>query len=422
MADGTYDITDDLKITPSGQYLLRYRHEEGKDFVAGGITNYFRHRARLGMEAMYANRFGVFLQLQDVRTFGEESHTLFDYNADGFDLHQAYLRVLPIEQIEMRLGRQEVAYENHRLIGTVGWLEQARSFDALRGIIKPDEMVAIDLFYARTGEDHALTLLPDGSRAHMDDKDVIATNVHVSPMKELEVGFTFMVDIDANDAVQKRKYTAGGIVTGKTDIGLSYGAEGYYQFGRADNDPAAGRGVTYSAWLVAARAQMDIKVPTKPFVGAFGDFLSGDSDTADDTFRTFDVPYATNHKFYGEMDFFLNSVAHTQQRGLADLGGVVGFKPFDGAVAKVTYHHFKGMAGRDGEIDADGNDTELDTFGNEVDLKLAYSPWKPLTFDWMYGFFVPGDIKRCMPGATGACTTPATKTEHFIYSTVSAKF
>ncbi|MBW2453180.1 MAG: alginate export family protein, partial [Deltaproteobacteria bacterium] len=339
-----------------------------------------------------------------------------------FDLHQAYVRVLPIDQIEMRLGRQEIFFENHRLIGTVGWLEQARSFDALRGIIKPDEMISIDVFYARTGEDHAMTLLADGSRAHIDDKDVIAANVHLAPMKELEAGLTFMVDIDANDVVQKRKYTAGGIVTGKTDIGLSYGAEGYYQFGGADNDPAAGRDVTYSAWLVAARAQMDIDVTTKPFVGAFGDFLSGDSDPVDGTFRTFDVPYATNHKFYGEMDFFLNSVAHTGQRGLADLGGVVGFKPIEGGVAKITYHHFKAMAGRNGEVDASGGETELDTFGNEVDLKLSYSPWKPLTFDWMYGFFVPGDIKRCMPGATGACTTPETKAEHFVYSTVSAKF
>ncbi len=40
----------------------------------------------------------------------------------------------------------------------------------------------------------------------------------------------------------------------------------------------------------------------------------------------------------------------------------------------------------------------------------------------VYDVFVPGDIKRCVPGATGACSAPAGKTEHFIYLTVSAKF
>ena len=57
---------------------------------------------------------------------------------------------------------------------------------------------------------------------------------------------------------------------------------------------------------------------------------------------------------------------------------------------------------------------DLDTFGNEVDIKLAYSPWKPLKFDWMYGLFHPGDILNA--GLAGW------KTEHFIYSTASVIF
>ena len=49
------------------------------------------------------------------------------------------------------------------------------------------------------------------------------------------------------------------------------------------------------------------------------DYLSGDDDLGDDETKVFDTLFATNHKFYGYADFFLNIPAHTAGRGLRDM-------------------------------------------------------------------------------------------------------
>lgn len=49
------------------------------------------------------------------------------------------------------------------------------------------------------------------------------------------------------------------------------------------------------------------------------DHLSGDDDPSDGTVRVFDTLFATNHKFYGLADYFLNIPVQTVGRGLQDL-------------------------------------------------------------------------------------------------------
>ena len=49
------------------------------------------------------------------------------------------------------------------------------------------------------------------------------------------------------------------------------------------------------------------------------DHLSGDAAPEDGTVRTFETLFATNHKFYGFADLFLNIPRDTGGRGLRDL-------------------------------------------------------------------------------------------------------
>jgi hypothetical protein len=391
-----FDVGQGFVLTPNAQYLLRYRYHQGHDFNDGNSAHTLRHRARLGLDLSYDDTVGVFLQLQDVRLFGEERDTLGDYGADGFDLHQGYAHVAPTEGLELRLGRQEIAYENHRLIGTVGWLEQARSFDALRVSLDRGD-VKVDGFYAKVGEDSAATTNAEGAPLYADDKDLLAFNVHVEPIDELGLGAIAVGDFDW--AVSRKRYTAGVLANAKLPLGISLGAEGYYQLGEEPGD------LVYAAFFVGAQAKVVIDVATKPFFQLFGDFASGDDDPTDNTVRAFDTLYATNHKFYGEMDFFLNLPVHTGGRGLRDTGARIGFQPLEQLEAQATYHLFGAMA-----IQQD----DLRTFGHEVDLKVALKPWKPFSWDLVYAFFVPEDIFE----ARAADPKP----EHFVYSTASVQF
>ena len=377
--------------------MLRFRHYEGHDFGDGSVADTVKHRARLGLAATYDKRFGVMVQVQDVRLWGEEANTLGDFVANGFDLHQGYLRVMPFKGMELRAGRQEIAFENHRLIGTVGWLEQARSFDALRIMFKHG-MWRVDTFYSKIGEDASTATDAAGNPIHPDDKDVLAGNIHIAPFKELEIGLVDVLNI--NDVNGQKRYTVGGIISGKTSFGLSYSAEGYYQGGGADGD------VDYSAYMFAVNPKFTVKsLSTKPFIAARFEMISGDSDPNDNTVKSFDTLFATNHKFYGEMDFFLNLPVHSGARGLMDIGPTVGWSPHKTVSVKLSHHYFRAAATRD---------DDLKEFGHEIDAKAVFKPYKGLAFDFNYSAFVPGDVFKSTTGSDDA--------EHFIYTTANAKF
>ncbi|HHH31711.1 MAG TPA: hypothetical protein ENK57_25640 [Polyangiaceae bacterium] len=375
--------------TPSAEYMLRFRHFEARDFTPGTTSDFLRHRARLGLDLDWESRVGVFVQVQDIRLLGEELDTLGDFDADGFDLHQGYARVRPFEQLELRIGRQEIAYENHRLIGTVAWLEQARSFDAFR--ISFDEgMLHADAFYAKVVEGAAASHQDAGVDG---DVDLLAGNLHVAAFDELDVALVGVLETSHS----RNLGTAGGIVGGKTSVGFSYALEGYGQFGSARGD------VTHRAYLLSGRLGQQIDVATTPYVRSFVDYVSGDSDPSDDVRSSFTTLYSTAHKFHGEMDFFLNLPRDTNEAGLIDLGGMLGFHPVGKMDLGVTYHNFRTAA---------ATPTGATTFGHELDTILSYRPWAPLSLDVVYAFLVPEALYRQSRGDT---------LEHFAYSTLRVK-
>lgn len=59
----------------------------------GNWDSFTSMRVRAAIAAQLEGRVKVFIQLQDVRLFGEEGDTKGDYRADNFDLHQGYLEL-----------------------------------------------------------------------------------------------------------------------------------------------------------------------------------------------------------------------------------------------------------------------------------------------------------------------------------------
>ena len=127
----TLKVGDVASITPLLQYRLRFLAHSGKDLAPGGTFDAFSHRARLGMKVRALRWFSAMIQLQDVRLWGEETNTLGDYRADGFDVHQAWAAADCPYGLGIKAGRQEINLDDERLVGAVGWSDQARSFDAL---------------------------------------------------------------------------------------------------------------------------------------------------------------------------------------------------------------------------------------------------------------------------------------------------
>ncbi len=381
-------------LTPALQYRLRFLHHEGQDFTNGAVADTLRHRARIGLAANWAERLGAVVHLQDVRTFGEELDSHGDFSADGFDVHEAYAYVAPFANFRIFLGRQQIALENERLIGAVDWSLAARSFDALRFAYEYEDLT-IESFYSKVREDNVGLGIPGDDFAQ---RHLVAANIHYDMAAEFASGLVTTADIDRSDG--KRLHTIGAVFSGELASSLfSYEAEGYYQFGSAYDE------INYSSFLFAVDAKVTIDIPSKPYLEAYGAFLSGDAEPADRTRKTFEVPYGNYHRYYGEMDMFVDLPSDTGLRGLRDIGGAMGASPTKGLSARVAYHFFQAMA-----VQPDG----LDTFGHELDVKVDYRFWQYARMALAYGIFFPGDITKA-----GVSDPQA---EHFAYATAEVKF
>ncbi|MFW6090143.1 MAG: alginate export family protein, partial [Gemmatimonadota bacterium] len=93
------------------------------------------------------------------------------------------------------------------------------------------------------------------------------------------------------------------------------------------------------------------------------DRLSGDDDPTDATIGAFHTLYATNHKFYGYADLFVDVPAHTGGRGLQDIALRTTYRPADRLDVGLDTHLFRLEAPTD-EVPA--------RLAEELDLTARY--------------------------------------------------
>jgi len=340
---------------------------EFRDPAAGGEDDSFTSmRVRAQMKSSLERDVAVFVQWQDVRLWGEETNTLGDFKADHFDLHQGYvdfgrIRDLPLSA---RLGRQEIGLGGQRLIGAVDWFPQARSFDGVRITATPGGY-HLDLLGIR---------LADATAAG------IANNAYLAG---LHAQWPY-----ARDLQVYLFYNSAGSATDQITLGLrqaskigsiAYRVEAAYQTGERGGQDVA-------AFMVDVRAGTTVG---KVGLTLWYDRLSGDDDPTDDETRVFDTLFATNHKFYGYADYFLNIPVHTAGLGLQDLALKISYPLRQDTKLGVDLHSF--LLTEKGGLDSAH-------LGEEIDLTLKHGYSKDVTcvagFSYVLADDAFGDIGR----------------------------
>lgn len=295
-------------------------------------------RTRLGLAVEPRDGIRALVQVQDVRTWGEERSTLGDFAADGLDMHQAWVE-LADGPFSARVGRQEVAYGGERLIGSVGWTQQGRALDGAR-LRWSGDRARVDAFGFQIQE--GTTSAHDVDAAFLGGYGVVS----VSPRHDLDLY-----------ALLRR---GGGGATEEGTLGLRYvGREGpvsYRLEGAWQTGDRGGEDV--SASLLGARVGAHVGPGVR--VTLWYDRLSG-NDPAEPGVQVFETLFATNHKFYGYADLFLDIPAHTAGRGLQDLALKTSWTVAPGWEAMADLHHFR-VTEAGGLADA--------ALGEELDLTL----------------------------------------------------
>jgi hypothetical protein len=142
----------------------------------------------------------------------------------------------------------------------------------------------------------------------------------------------------------------------------------YYQMGQ--NPQKSSSAIATNSWMAAAKADYHFN---KTFgIGIGSDYLSGkDMNSTSSSINYFNTLYATNHKFYGAMDYLYVSSPH-HNVGLRDsyLNATINTSQKLGW--QIAYHHFESAAR---VIDYSGSEVSS-SLGNEVDLSFGYTVMK----------------------------------------------
>jgi len=341
----------DIQLDVMGQYRPRAMLDSSGD-LQGNWTLPLSHRVRFGAGATWADTVRIFASIQDVRVFGEEvplvgmpgDPTLFGYSAAAIDVHEAYAQLTPIPGLQLKVGRQEIAHGTQRILGAVDWTQQGRSFDGATARLTSSTWGFAEAMVARVQLGQG-TIDDDGAVA---ERWLGGAQGHAKLGKWMQLQPLLLVD--TNGLSETIRSTLGTRVFGQAAF-VVYDVEAYHQMNLANN------GVSH-ALLGAAKVGVVADWLAKWRGDLFVDVLSGNQQ--DGSLVAFDTLFATNHKFYGLKDLFLNIPLHTKGKGLVDAGLSVSAK-FDRLSATMAFHVFAPTVLDDGFV-----------YGVEPDVVITY--------------------------------------------------
>ncbi len=325
---------------------LRPRHELYDRGGGMGSSAFTSMRVRAAIQALLDDRVSAYVELQDVRVWGEEASTLTDFRADNLDLHQGYVGVgLGVDGwLRAQAGRQETNLGGQRLVGAVGWTQQGRSFDGVR-LTATRERGTVDLL--------AYTLSESDGTPRSVDGDLLGIYATADLTAGTALDLYGLLD-RMSGATDTRQGTLGARLHGSRGP-YAYRGEVSVQRGRRLGDDV-------SAYMFGVRAGRSL-LEGRTTLTLWYDYLSGDDDPGDGKIRVFDTLFATNHKFYGLADVFLNIPLHTGGQGLQDMALKASHRVSDRVGLAVDGHVFrvaKRLTGRSASL------------GREIDVTLDY--------------------------------------------------
>lgn len=322
--------------------------------------------------------YKVKMVLQDVRTWGSQSQLV---TADGLSsVHEAWGEVFFNKDFSFKFGRQELAYDDHRILGSVGWAQQARSHDV--AMLKYEK--------GKNG------LKIHAAMAYNQDKPQLTTNVysvaksyktfqylwlHTPLAQNLKMSLLFLnnglqgADTTLNTYHINNSQTIGGRFAFKQNK-LKASTAFYFQTGQV--------GAYTGQDINASDIMVDVNYGiTKNFsIGAGFEQLSGTSQTnaTNTTNNSFNPLYGTNHKFNGLMDYFFVG-NHGNSVGLQDIFGNIKYKK-NKMFAMAAFHSFAAAA--DVNDPNEAGKAMNSNLGVELDIVGGYKMNKMI--QWKFGY------------------------------------
>ncbi len=370
------------KFSFNGQYMNRAEYRHGFTTLAAPDQKpafFISQRMRLEGTMVY-DRVEVKMNIQDVRTWGSTSNLAID-KSGLLSVHEAWLGLQLSNKVKLKMGRQEIKYDEDRIFGNLDWAMQARRHDAALLMYYDSASKAMLHFgFAFNQEQESLAgttyTLPNNYKTFQ-------YGYFLKPFGNLSFSFLFLNNgveytIPETNPVEYKtvfSQTFGPRIVYKNPAKkLSWNTTFYLQTGKNNLDQSL---FAYD-WLAEVAVQL---VPTFSLTAGF-ELLSGTSQLSNnpEKSKSFTPFYGTNHRFNGYMDYFYVG-NHGNSVGLHNFylkGLIKKEKVFVG----VDLHLFNAAADI---MDAE-NITQAAgrNLGTEVDITVCYNFWKSVSLQGGY--------------------------------------
>jgi hypothetical protein len=369
-------------------------------------------RARVGLEVERGALSGTIV-IQDARLAGFPSTLAIGSNGTvpSTRFHAAYLeaRSTELHPSFVRVGRQEVAWGEGRLLGTSDWMLVPRSLDAVRArfVVRQFDFEALGVLLTPPGsvppeyvEQATVTNTAGGSSGTGVQLYGASTRFHADPLLHFEAaGIARIARIPLPTTLNPSDtYVIDGRVYGDR-TGWSYAAEFAYELGRL---AIVDQRSSIAAWGATAHVDRQTTLPFRPKFTLSGSYATGDNGSKPGTIRTFDPILPDARAGLGQMGLYCWS-------NILDAAFTVTATPTDEVRITLGYRYLA-LAEPGGTwfsaalapVGQNVNNT-ASFLGHEIDAAISVSPIESLTIRGGYGGLVTGKGARAiLAGSTDA--------------------
>ncbi len=381
------------EVRPRMEYLHGYSTLTNKDADPAGFAS---QRTRINFNYSH-DRIKMGVSMQDVFIWGSQPQ-LFS-TSNSLSLHQAWGQYYLSPSLSLKLGRQELVYDDERIFGNSNWDQQGRTHDV--ALLRYDGMIKIDMGAAFNQDQKHLS----GAHYNLHNYKTmqfvwlntdIVDNLNLS-LLFLNNGFQYDYVIhenghDYNKSKDVYNQTLGGRLV-FTPGDFNFHASAYYTMGKDVKDR------DLSAYYVGLGADYDLSDDWT--LGLGWEHLSG-TDQKDmienpDGYKnkSFNPFYGSSHKFNGFMDYFNTNDNWSNSVGLNDLFASVQFsrRNFE---FNITGHAFLTAASviKDGNV----NETMESYLGTEIDMTMAYKLSKTSNVVLGYSQMIGSETLQALKG------------------------
>lgn len=380
ISEKTDSISPPNTLTIDGQFLSRGEYRSGgfAEDAADDYAAFIMERTRLSI--------GYSIHNLEAKIVGQHSGVWGQAGKGTFNLYEAWVRLGGQQGFFAKLGRQELIYDDERIIGNNDWTMAAQSHDILKlGYENNRHKVHFIVGFNQNAENtKGGTIYIDGAEPWK----TMETLWYHYDFPTIPLGISLLGMNIGTQNYMKGTYDHKN----KTEYQQLFGTyikyqptnwkvEGsyYHQTGKSEG------ALPISAWMAAFKAQHDFSRQWSAYGGY--DYLSGDDSfhvpsqgqiglQQQKNIHGFNLLFGSHHQFYGAMDFFYVSTYYSGfTPGLQNLYGGAKWRPTNKMTIDGSYHYL-------------GTATKVSqsnwTLGHEIELTASYNLMKDVKLSGGY--------------------------------------